>query len=43
MHLYTHSITEKTNQVRFLIDVKGYVVVQFLLWNNLFLNWDKIV
>ena len=21
----------------------GYVVVQFLLWNNLFLNWDKIV
>ena len=20
-----------------------YVVVQFLLWNNLFLNWDKIV
>ena len=22
---------------------KAYVVVQFLLWNNLFLNWDKIV
>ena len=20
-----------------------YVVVQFLLWNNLFLNWDKRV
>ena len=20
-----------------------FVVVQFLLWNNLFLNWDKIV
>ena len=29
--IYIHSITEKTNQVRFLIDVKGYMKY-FLYW-----------
>ena len=38
------TISDELTMTEMKIELFGvYVVVQFLLWNNLFLNWDKIV
>ena len=38
-----HYHIENKNIIDAMAMYNVYVVVQFLLWNNFFLNWDKIV
>ena len=41
MHVY-YAYIDHTHFIIIRV-ISIYVVVQFLLWNNLLLNWDKIV